>query len=154
MRDHRPTSTETILTKSAMGELQAQVKEIQALNTTLHSLLSPNIVEHCRVANLKESVLVLEVASAAIKMKVDRDRLYLLNGLRQQGYPRLISMEVRINPDLYRAKKTSPKQSRPRSQPPISESTASYLRAIADRAPDKIKQRLENLAQLANSSNS
>ncbi|GAA5648048.1 hypothetical protein VPR01S_21_00920 [Vibrio proteolyticus NBRC 13287] len=149
MRDHRPTSTDTILAKSKMSQLQAHAEEILAINRILQSLLPANAADHCRVANLKDSVLVLEVASAAIKMKLDRDRLHLLNQLRHQGYARLISIEIRINPDLYRVRSVAEEKQSAPPRPPISDCAAAYLRTIAQNAPDKIKQRLENIAKLS-----
>lgn len=151
MRDHRPVSTETILSKSTMSQLQARAQEISALNNAIQSILSTNITEHCRVANIKSSTLILEVTSAAIKMRLDRDRLYLLNQLRQQGYARLISIEIKINPSLYRVQPRVKEKPEHSLSPPISDTTASYLRIIAHHAPDKLKKRLESLAQLAQS---
>ena len=40
------------------------------------------------------------ILSAAIKMKVDYERLSILNQLRAGGFARLVAVNVQINPDL------------------------------------------------------
>ncbi|EEX66075.1 hypothetical protein VCJ_001755 [Vibrio metoecus] len=94
--------------------------------------------------------MVLEAASAALKMKVDYERLHILTQLRQNGFGHLISIEVRVNPELYRQTKLpSGETSTANPRPPLSENAAHVLLAIADQASDKVKKRLQSLARLA-----
>ncbi|WP_194436301.1 DUF721 domain-containing protein [Vibrio fluminensis] len=149
MRDHRPTLGNEIISDSRFANLQKHAEEIMKINQLLRTILPKNTVDHCRVANLRDNHLVIEVASAAIMMKINYDRLNILNQLRLQGFARLIAVEVQINPDLYRVK-TSTKSKQTKSRDPISDTAAEYLKTVAQNAPPKIKARLESLAQLAN----
>lgn len=153
MRDHRPTLTEEIIKGTRLSGIQEHAAEINRLNLLVSGLLPAEIRHFCRVANCRGGQLILEVANAAIMMRLNYDRLHILSQLRQQGFARLINIEIKVSPDLYKA---LPEQSlnRPQSpefhQPPVSQATAENLSMLAEIAPDKIKQRLLNIARLAN----
>ncbi len=147
MRDHRPTLGNEIISQSRFAELQKQAAEILKLNQDLRKILPRGTEDHCRAANIREGQLIIEVASAAIKMKIDYDRLNLLSQLRSLGYPRLIAVTVVINPRLY-AQKPPRAEERP-AREPISQNAADYLTMIATNAHPKVKARLESLASMA-----
>ncbi|WP_114767206.1 DUF721 domain-containing protein [Vibrio rhodolitus] len=148
MRDHRPTLGNEIISDSRFANLQKHAEEIMKINQLLKTILPKNAVDHCRVANLRDNHLVIEVASAAIMMKINYDRLNILNQLRSQGFARLIAVEVQINPDLYRVKGDK-KRTEDKPRDPISDTAAEYLKAVAEGASPKVKARLESLAKLA-----
>lgn len=147
MRDHRPTLGDEIIADSRLSQLQQHAQEILMINKALHSILPKGTEQHCRAANLRDNQLILEVASASIKMKIDYERLNILNQLRAQGFARLIAVSVQINPELYRAEQQRQQTSKPRE--PISTTAAQYLEMIASGASPKVKARLESLAKLA-----
>ncbi|MDW6018000.1 DciA family protein [Vibrio plantisponsor] len=150
MRDHRPTSTDELIESSRLSKLQQHAKEIIQINLILQTLLPKGIEPHIRAANVRGGHLVLEAASASIKMKVDYERLNILNQLRNQGFGKLISIEIKINPAIYRTQKGSIKdQKEAIPRPPLSENAASSLLMVAQNANPKVKQRLENIAKLA-----
>lgn len=151
MRDHRPTLGDDIIAQSRLSTLQQHAEEIILINRALQAILPRGTEKHCRVANIREGQLILEVASAGIKMKIDRDRLHILNQLRSQGFARLIAVSVQINPELYRSNSDKSEQSAPQRDP-ISSTAASYLEMIASNASPKVKARLESLAKLAKKS--
>ncbi|MGR5067886.1 MULTISPECIES: DUF721 domain-containing protein [Vibrio] len=146
MRDHRPTATDDLIAESQFKQIQQHAGEILQLNQALQSILPKGTADHCRVANIRNGHLLIDVSSAAIKMKVDYDRLMILNKLRTQGYAKLMSVEVRINPSLYRNRFEH--DDRPK-RPPLTEAAANSLMIIADIAPPKIKERLKRLADMA-----
>ncbi|MGF1894637.1 DciA family protein, partial [Vibrio campbellii] len=131
MRDHRPTLSNDIISDSRLANLQKHAQEIMTINRLLKTILPSNMVNNCRAANLRDNQLVLEVASAAIKMKINYDRLNILSQLRSQGFARLIAIEVQINPELYR---TSPLNENKKVKPrePISDTAAEYLKSLAE----------------------
>ncbi|WCP66564.1 DciA family protein [Vibrio tubiashii] len=147
MRDHRPTLGDEIIGDSRLSQLQQHAKEIMLINKELKSILPRGTEDHCRVANIRDNQLILEVASAGIKMKIDYERLSILNQLRSKGFARLIAVSVQINPELYRSKNRSEDKAKPRD--PISGTAAQYLEMIATGASPKVKARLESLAKLA-----
>lgn len=147
MRDHRPTLGDEVIADSPLSQLQQHAKEIMLINRELKTILPKGTEDHCRVANIRDNQLILEVASAGIKMKIDRDRLHILNLLRSKGFARLIAVTVQINPELYRSKTVQEEVKKPRE--PISDVAAQYLEMIASGASPKVKARLESLAKLA-----
>ncbi|MDF2153324.1 DciA family protein [Vibrio sp. CAU 1672] len=149
MRDHRPTSTEDVIAESQFRQIQDHAAEILQLNQALQAILPKGTADHCRVANVRHGHLLIDAASAAIKMKIDFDRLMILNTLRTQGFAKLISIEVRINPSLYRNQFAA--DDRPK-RPPLTEAAADSLMIIADVAPPKIRERLQRLADMAKKS--
>lgn len=152
MRDHRPTDTEALIASSSLANLQSQVKAILAIDAVLQQLLPSQMAAHCRAANLRDGRLVVEVASAALRMKLEYERLSLLSRLRQHGFANLVSLELKINPSLYRNLSPAPADTPKRE--PLSDAAASAILSIAHMAPDKIRQRLERIAALASQSDS
>ncbi|QEO45209.1 DUF721 domain-containing protein [Vibrio tarriae] len=150
MRDHRPTATDELIQASKLKQIQEHAKAILLINRQLQEILPKGLKTQVRAANVRGGNLVLEAASAALKMKVDYERLHILTQLRQNGFGHLISIEVRVNPELYRQSKITSEDARAaNSRPPLSEHAAHVLLAIADQASDKVKKRLQSLARLA-----
>ncbi|AXN03302.1 DUF721 domain-containing protein [Vibrio anguillarum] len=148
MRDHRPTLTKELISDSSLKKIQQHATEILALNKVLNKLLPKGTADHVRAANVRGGHLIFEVASASIKMKLDYDRLHILNQLRNQGFAKLISIELKINPALYRNRGMK-EEKETVARPPLSENTAQALLMVASSASPKVKKRLENLAKLA-----
>lgn len=150
MRDHRPTATDELIQASKLKQIQEHAKAILLINRQLQDILPKGLKTQVRAANVRGGNLVLETASAALKMKVDYERLHILTQLRQNGFGHLISIEVRVNPELYRQSKITSEDARAANpRPPLSEHAAHVLLAIADQASDKVKKRLQSLARLA-----
>ncbi|HGF7509893.1 TPA: DUF721 domain-containing protein [Vibrio cholerae] len=150
MRDHRPTATDELIQASKLKQIQEHAKAILLINRQLQDILPKGLKTQVRAANVRGGNLVLEAASAALKMKVDYERLHILTQLRQNGFGHLISIEVRVNPELYRQSKITAEDARAANpRPPLSEHAAHVLLAIADQASDKVKKRLQSLARLA-----
>jgi len=148
MRDHRPTLTKELISDSSLKKIQQHATEILALNKVLNKLLPKGTADHVRAANVRGGHLIVEVASASIKMKLDYDRLHILNQLRNQGFAKLLSIELKINPALYRNRGMK-EEKETVARPPLSENTAQVLLMVASSASPKVKKRLENLAKLA-----
>ncbi|OEE77153.1 DUF721 domain-containing protein [Vibrio ordalii] len=148
MRDHRPTLTKELISDSSLKKIQQHATEILALNKVLNKLLPKGTADHVRAANIRGGHLIVEVASASIKMKLDYDRLHILNQLRNQGFAKLISIDLKINPALYRNRGMK-EEKETVARAPLSENTAQALLMVASSASPKVKKRLENLAKLA-----
>jgi hypothetical protein len=148
MRDHRPTSTEELISDSNLRTLREHATQINMINKKLADLLPKGTAEHCRAANIRHGCLIIETASAAVKMKIDYDRLQILNRLRMEGYAALSQIETRINPALYRAERE--KEQEVKKRPPLSDSAANSILTTATMASNpKLKARLERIAELA-----
>ncbi|MCL9781465.1 DciA family protein [Vibrio sp. S4M6] len=152
MRDHRPTSTNEIIAQSKYSDIQRHSAEIIKINSELKKILSPSVADHCRAANVRGSLLILEAASGALKLKIEYERLSILNQLRRSGFAKLVTIEVKINPDLYRQLTNNNEESaNVSSHRSVSDATAQTLLTVAKNAPKKVQLRLERIAQLAKS---
>ncbi|NLS12290.1 DUF721 domain-containing protein [Vibrio sp. SM6] len=149
MRDHRPTDAETLLSARHLGQMQAHAKTILALNEALQTLLPTSMAIHCRAANVREGRLVVEVASAALRMKLEYERLSLLSQLRLKGFAHLVSLELKINPALYRGENGAATLTEHKPREPLSTVAADYLLSLTPVASEGIQKRLRNIAALA-----
>lgn len=148
MRDHRPTLGDEIIADSRLSQLQKHAQEIMMINKELKTILPRGAEDHCRVANIRDGQLIIEVASAGIKMKIDYERRSILNQLRSRGFARLMAVSVQINPELYKTRALK-EEKESKAREPISENAAQYLQMVADGASPKVKARLESLARLS-----
>ncbi|RLR17571.1 DUF721 domain-containing protein [Sodalis-like symbiont of Bactericera trigonica] len=122
--------------------------------TLLPTPLSP----WCRVANVRQGVLVLETANASWKMRLRYEQPRLLSALRAQILPSLSSIDIRINPSMARKqelnaqnKDSGQQLDRPPGEKPrrLSVQSAASIRHVAERSEGKLKNALERLAELA-----
>ncbi|MGO1191283.1 MAG: DUF721 domain-containing protein, partial [Vibrio casei] len=65
MRDHRPKLTQNLIEDSSLKKFTQHVSEILAINAALKTIISPNMLDYCRAANVRQSQLLIEVANAS-----------------------------------------------------------------------------------------
>ncbi len=148
MRDHRPKSASDLIESGKLSAIQQHASELAKLNALLKPLLPKGTEAFVRVANIRQGFVILEAASAAIKMKLDYERLHILSALRRQGFARVVGIEVTINPEIYRSA-DSKNETEEKANREISPFAAEMLTMTASHASPKVKQRLENIANLA-----
>jgi hypothetical protein len=143
---HTPNSLTHLLNQSPgkLAKIQHKAHQLQVINQLLTDELLPGSAQYCRVANLRRGILVLEVASGAWLTRLQSMRINLLNQLRAQALPALISIEIKVNPQLFIIEQP-PKP----NQRKISAQTAEHLTALAEQAPPKLAETLLRLAKLA-----
>lgn len=164
MRDSRPQLLDVLFDDaSAAGNRSLQNVQLRAatllkLNRTVKGLLPSPLHPWCRVANYRQSILVLEVANASWMMRLRYELPNLLSALRAQILPSLSSIDIRINPALMVKDVNNPTESAKKHLsasgplPPVrqlSQESAKELRGLASRSPEKLRKVLERLAALA-----
>lgn len=152
MRDHRPTSTQDLIAGSQLRKFTEHVSEILEINQALKSIIAPSMLNYCRAANVRQSQLLIEVANASLQVKLNYERIRILSELRAAGFSRLVGIEFKVNPELYKAEPVKTKSSTAESHRShgLSQDAANSIMMLADSAPPKLKQRIESLAKLAN----
>ncbi|MED5523573.1 DUF721 domain-containing protein [Gallaecimonas pentaromativorans] len=147
MSDH-PSSLENLLNQSLSGlaELSRKASKLSALQQSYQQQVPAHLANHSRVANLRQGVLVIEVASAAWLSQLRMQRSALLSQMRQID-PSLTSLDLRINPGLVKAV-VNPQVQRPNKRE-ISSRTAEQLRALAETTDGKLSESLKKLAALS-----
>ncbi|NRA70705.1 MAG: DUF721 domain-containing protein [Gammaproteobacteria bacterium] len=141
-----PDSINKLLSQGSgkLAKLQHKAYQLQVINRIITAELLPGSEEYCRVANLRNGTLVLEVASGAWFTRLQSMRINLLNQLRERVSSSLISIEVKVNPALF-VTKPEPKP----NQRKISAQTAEHLSALAQHSPPELAEILLRLAKLA-----
>ncbi|WP_318451682.1 DUF721 domain-containing protein [Photobacterium leiognathi] len=147
MRDHRPQTTGDILEETGLNNIQQRAIALSQLNKAVKQ--HANGAEHCRVSNYRQGILIIETASAAWSMRLNYERHQLIMKLREKLLPKLQDIEIKVNPALAAIQEQKQNKTPDIVQKPISDVAAQHLLATAATAPDKVKKRLERLAQLA-----
>ncbi|UJF19615.1 DciA family protein [Vibrio sp. SS-MA-C1-2] len=147
MRDHRPKTTDKLMEKSGLANIQQRAVALAKLNKTMLKHLPPEAQAYCHIANYRNNTLIIEVASSAWLTRLNYQRLDLISKLRYSDLPSLVSIELKINPSLMN--QTVIKKQTEKKREPISEQSAEYLRMVAENAPEKIKVRLERIAAMS-----
>ncbi|WP_318407858.1 DUF721 domain-containing protein [Photobacterium leiognathi] len=147
MRDHRPQTTGDILEETGLNNIQQRAIALSQLNKAVKQHV--NCAEHCRVSNYRQGILIIETASAAWSMRLNYERHQLIIKLREKLLPKLQDIEIKVNPALAAIQEQKQNKTPDIVQKPISDVAAQHLLATAATAPDKVKKRLERLAQLA-----
>ncbi|MBS0055044.1 DUF721 domain-containing protein [Yersinia sp. Marseille-Q3913] len=166
MRENRPQLLDVLFDDAVAAEngplhnVQQRATALLKLNRAVKGLLPSQLQPWCRVANYRQSVLVLETANASWLMRLRYEQPALLSALRAQILPSLSSIDIRINPSLM-AKGHNMTQDAVKSSenlgksPPLrhlSLESAKELRGLASRSPEKLRIILERLAALAGES--
>lgn len=132
-----------------LARLQQKSALLLAINRALHLLLPRPLQHHCRVANFRRGILVIEVANASWHHRFLYAQTDLLSALRKQHLPELVTIEIKINPSLPRTvDATTSGASANAVLRPLSARSAHLLRRLATRCPLGLSKTLLNLAEL------
>lgn len=167
MRDSHPQALFDVLeesitkTSNPLRTIQRNAMAINKLNQAVKALLPSEIKPMCRVANYRNSILVIEVANASWMTRLNYEKLNILSALRGSILPSLSSIDIRINPVIMRKKpensslnnQTSKFNQIPNKRK-ISTETATHLLRLAENSSKGLRERLERLAALAGESTS
>ncbi len=142
-----PDSLHKIMTSNSgkLAKIQQKAGQLQVINQFLTSELIPGSDEYCRVANLRQGVLIIEVASGVWKTRLLQLSNSILEHMREHVSPSLYSIELNVNPALFNERAEAPKPN-PRK---ISHDTAQHLMSVAEIAPPELAATLHRLAKLA-----
>ncbi|WWP00051.1 MAG: DciA family protein [Candidatus Dasytiphilus stammeri] len=100
----------------------------------------------CRVANLRQHILIIETANAHWLTYLRYQQPILLSLLQAKILPTLVEINIVINPSII---PSISKPSTNNNNRTISKKSAIILRKVARQSPDNIKSILERLASLA-----
>jgi len=130
---------------SKLAKIQQKAGQLQAINEFLVKELIPGSQEYCRVANLRQGVLIIEVASGVWKTRLLQLSYSILEQMKLNISLPLESIELKVNPELFK-KRNEEFKPNPRK---ISDNTAQHLIALAEMSPPKLAATLNRLASLA-----
>ncbi|RUT65041.1 hypothetical protein CKG00_00490 [Morganella morganii] len=171
MRDSQPVSLESLLESgtrdnNTLKSIQQRAVVLLKLNRAVLALLPAMLKPHCRVANYRKQLLILEVSNAAQMTRLRYELPALRSALRREILPSLSSIDIKINPSLMKSSSTglpggdknsnSAIRGQKTAEPgrKLSAESANALKALAQRSPEKLRKKLEKLAALAGESTS
>ncbi|KYP97099.1 hypothetical protein BG74_05595 [Sodalis-like endosymbiont of Proechinophthirus fluctus] len=167
MHDGRPNPIDSLFSDNAevghvsLSKIKQRAIMLFNLNHAVNALLPALLRPWCRVANVRQGVIVLETANASWKMRLRYEEPQLLFALRGQILPSLSSIDIRINPGLARKQELNAQNKdsgrqyhRPLREKPrqLSLQSAASIRYVAACSEGKLKNVLERLAELAGES--
>lgn len=144
-RTRQPKSVSSLLNKSA---LQHDAVLIMALNSLLQRHLKQHNIHGCRIGNLQNGSLLIEIPDATWMMRLQFMRTELLTLLRQR-VPSLLRIKIKVNPAL---SKTSKMQHKPpkkniKRATKMPADVAESLLALAEDAEPGLQKALRSLAK-------
>ncbi|MDF7670546.1 DciA family protein [Orbaceae bacterium ESL0721] len=149
MRSNRPQILVSILDHAdGLSQIHKQTIALAKLTRMVKTLLPSPLNEHCRVANYRQGLLILEVSSASWLSRLKYEQSDLILGIRQKLLPALSSIQYKINPDLTH-KPVVNKQPTESLSSKMTLQSAFYLHMLAEHAPEKLKKQLIKLANHA-----
>lgn len=143
-RRRQPKPVAQLLKKSG---LQYDLPLFTKLDSLLQSFLKQHNIKGCRVGNLQNGSLLIEIPNANWMMRLQFMRNDILTTLRQAS-PGLLKINIKVNPrlaiDTSKAIKT---KNRPKIRAAkMSEDVADSFLALADDADPALKKALQSLA--------
>tara|TARA_R110001583_G_scaffold67490_7_gene192906 strand:+ start:14668 stop:15129 length:462 start_codon:yes stop_codon:yes gene_type:complete len=143
-RRRQPEPVALLLNKSG---LQYDLPLFTKMDSVLQSFLKQHNIKGCRVGNLQNGSLLIEIPDANWMMRLQFMRNELLSLLRQVS-PGLLKINIKVNPRLSiqpdRTKKT---KQRPKIRAAkMSEDVADSFLALADDTDPALKKALQSLA--------
>lgn len=105
-----------------------------------------NLLNYAQVSNYRDGMLVIETFSPAVATRLKYIKPNLLDAFKTDHIPTLKSIEIKIVPK----EALQPKEKEILPTKAFSKSAGDSLRAAAEHMPESLKEKLENLASLAN----
>jgi hypothetical protein len=121
-----------VLDKSKdLSKFIKQINHLSKINQAVKEHLTPDLASHCRVANLRDGVLILRTSSSIWGHQLRFQEMALLSALRTMPeWCGLKSIQSRVVP-LYSEYASHPKAPYPHPKPRLSLKNKAHLEAIA-----------------------
>ena len=152
MRDNEPKVLTSLLSQGALlSKLKERAVALSQLTKVIDELLPTPLNQQYRVANYRQSVLILEVSSANWLTRIKYEQSNLISGIREKILPSLSSIQYKINPTIATnySQSVNLSDNNVKIENVLSKQTAIYLNVVAEKAPDKLKKQLIKLANHA-----
>ncbi len=145
MRNSEPQSLENLFNGGTLTNIQERSFVLSRLNHLVYHYLPLHLQHCCRVANYRQSILIIEVSSASWLTRLRYEQGKLLLALRQNGLSGLASIQYKINPVLNQQRYLI-KNDDKTTKRTLSPYSASLLLALAENTTPKLKTCLIKLA--------
>ena len=127
-----------------LPELKEKAELLLRLDQVVKQQLTGPVVEQIKVANFRQSTLIIEVSSSTWAARLNFQKSNLLLKLQSEALPMLTAIDVKVNPRM--------RSSAPKSEPSyaqLSVTAASHIEALAEHTEGSLGQKLKRLAARA-----
>ena len=144
-RTRKPKPVSFLLKKSG---LQHNTSLITKLDSLLQSYLKQHNIQDCRIGNLQNGSLLIEIPNATWLIRLQFMRNELLTQLRQQ-VPGLLNIKIKVNPRLKQAtdKPKNPPQKVIKRASKMPNDVAQSFLSLAEDADPALQAALRSLAK-------
>ncbi|MFM2484807.1 DUF721 domain-containing protein [Celerinatantimonas yamalensis] len=149
-RSHQPVDIDRLFANGQFAQFKQTTERRRLLMTNTEHILQRFHLQSCQLTQLDNGRAVISAPTAAWLNRLRQLKSQLLSELRTH-YPGLISLELKINPQLASIKPEPLVKITTTRQ--ISQQSAEHIRAAADHMPDELKERLERIAALCGEKN-
>lgn len=146
MRNSEPQSLNNLFQANSLLSIQERGYALSTLNNLLIKLLPESLAQQCRVANYRQSILVIEVSSASWLTRLRYEQEELRSRLRKNGLTGLSSFQFKINPELTSNKYILHSKPHDEFKRQMTPQSAQLLLALANNSSPKLKHSLTKLA--------
>ena len=124
-----------------LRQVQERTESLRQLQQVTADILGNDLKGRYRVANIRNGVMIIETDSGAWATRLQFMKLQLLQQLRQQNFPMLTTIEIKVNPALSRIE-------RPVTQNlnKLSPQAASQIQELAESIGGSLGEKLKKLA--------
>ncbi|MGI2259608.1 DUF721 domain-containing protein [Shewanella sp. GXUN23E] len=147
MKKHPQDLSRLMHHSGKLPSLAEKAELLRQLDQQVKQMLAEHVAQQLQVANLRDSVLVIETTSSAWAARINFQKAMLLTQLQAQTLPMLTAIEVKVNPALAR---TAPAPKIPQRE--LSADAAAHIQALAEHTDGSLAQKLKRLAALASRS--
>lgn len=135
----RPKALHSLLSRQSLRHFQDFTEQHRHWQQLLATCLSEPQLQHCRVLNVRDGRLVLEVSSAAWATRIKLQQTRIITHFRRDAMASVTSVEIKVNPDAQARTQLAPKVA-PQA------SNAEVLRAQAEQCDEPLRTQLLQLA--------
>ncbi|QHG92416.1 DUF721 domain-containing protein [Coxiella endosymbiont of Amblyomma sculptum] len=101
IRTHNPKSINQCFQSKLLRPLIQKAQEIRTVEKFLNQILPSEIVPHCRIINLSQETLILQLEKATWATRIYYLIPNLLERFSQQKFNRIRKIRCRVRPNLY-----------------------------------------------------
>lgn len=157
----RPKALQSLLTRRSLRQFHDFTERYGRWQQVLARCLNESQLTHCRVLNLRDSCLVIEVSSAAWATRVKLQQSRIITHFNHDAMASVTSLQIKVNPAAFQplqsAGQNQPEssQNRPAAksdqaeqgpQSPAKTNSAETLRAQAEMCEEPLRSQLLQLA--------
>ena len=132
-----------------LKQFSQKTSENKQLQQLLEQILDTNMQAKCAIANYEHGTLVLNAQSAAVAMRLNYMKMHLLSEFRKNGLPELGQIKIQTNPRSAKSLRLNAQVNSEQPKKRLTKQAQQSLLEVAKGAPDSLKEKLENLAKLA-----